>query len=111
MKRLLAIILIVVSTSACAQHHHGGPGGYNHNYNRGYNNHNHGGNYAPAIILGTILFGAAVINSQPRPVYVQPAPVAPMYGDQCPYVNGYQTVPIIQYNRYGYPERVGCRYP
>lgn len=108
MKRLIAIALLAVSTSACAQHghHHYGYYGYNGDAYRGF-----AGGVIVGAIIGPIFRPAPpTVIYQPAPVYSAPAPVAPLYGNQCPIVNGYQTVPILKTNRYGYPERVGCGY-
>jgi hypothetical protein len=110
MKRLIAIALIIASTSAFAQH--------------GHHRHGHNHNGAAIVLLGGIIIGGLLASpsyAQPQPsyqpyyapqtVYVERVPGAPMYGDQCPIVNGYQTYPIYQTNVYGYQERVGCGFP
>lgn len=110
MKRLVAIALIAISTSACAQHGHHRHGyiGYNGDAYRGF-----AGGMIVGAVIGPIFRPAPppVIIYQPAPVYAPPPPVTQMYGNQCPIVDGYQTVPILKTNRYGYPERVGCGYP
>jgi len=61
----------------------------------------------------TIIYQNAppVVYAPPPVVYYQsPRPVTPLYGNTCPIVDGVQTVPILQTNRYGYHERVGCGY-
>jgi hypothetical protein len=51
-----------------------------------------------------------VVTVQPQYQMYSPPPqyVTPMYGNQCPILDGVQTVPILKTNRYGYYERVGC---
>lgn len=104
MKRLIIALLIAASTSAIAQPYHN-RGGYHHQPQQHHRHYN----YAPAVIGALILGGAAMAYS--RPYYGPPQHIAPMYGNQCPIVNGYQTVPILTTNQYGYQERVGCGYP
>ena len=73
MKKLIALILLTVSVSVMAQHHHHRHGGW------GYN-----GWIAPVIVSGVIGYEIARHQSPPvivqQPIVVQPAPVAPYYG-------------------------------
>ena len=72
-------------------------------------------------LLGGIVIGNILTQPrQPQTVYVYPpTPRYRMYapppqyithfeGDQCPIVDGVQTVPMYNTNRYGYLERIGC---
>ncbi len=71
-------------------------------------------------VVGWLFAKHQIQQVSPSVVYIQPqykmyAPppyyVTPMYGNQCPILDGVQTVPILTTNRYGYHERVGCGYP
>lgn len=55
---------------------------------------------------------SGVVYVQPQYQMYAPPPqyMTPMYGHQCPILDGIQTVPILKTNRYGYHERVGCGY-
>lgn len=98
MKALLVLLALIVTTPA---HADGSDAGW----------------LLGGVVLGNILSQPR----QPQTIYVYP-PQQPQYrmyapppqyithfeGNQCPIVDGQQTVPIYQHNRYNYLERVGC---
>jgi hypothetical protein len=101
MKYIIALLLVATITPAQA---HGDDGA---------------GWLLGGIVLGNIMSRPAppqtVYVYPPQPQYRMYAP-PPRYithfeGNQCPIVDGVQTVPILQTNRYGYMERVGCGTP
>ena len=64
MKKIIAIVVLLLSTSAFAQHGYHGHGGHN-------GHRNHGGDWAGPLIGGIIL-GTIITNSQRQVIVQQP---------------------------------------